>query len=148
MLKLSSRSKYGLKALIELSQSADAAPVPIAQISARQHVSRDYLEQILHKLNRAGIVESVRGPSGGYRMRKAADKVTLSEIVRALERRSAPILCLGETPGEGECGRTDQCLTHFLCAHLENEINKTLDNITLGTIVKEWNHNAKKKRIS
>ncbi|MHB9154731.1 MAG: RrF2 family transcriptional regulator [Endomicrobiales bacterium] len=150
MLKLSTRSKYGIRALIELASHAEGAPVRIAHISARQRIPRTYLEQILHQLNRAGIVESVRGPAGGYRMKKTPERISLGEIVDALERRRAPLFCLGDNGADETCARGDGCFSHFLCSNLDKKLSGTLNTVTLEKITQKWKRStdAKKKSIS
>lgn len=84
-MKLSTRSTYGMRALVELALSAGHGPVSAAAIAKRHHLSVAYLEQLLHRLKRQGLVTSVRGPRGGYRLAKAPDRISMSDVVRVLD---------------------------------------------------------------
>ena len=90
-LKLSTRSTYGMRALVELALSAGRGPVSASLIAARQHLSVAYLEQLLHRLKKEGLVSSVRGPKGGYMLAKDPARITMADVVRVLEGGPASV---------------------------------------------------------
>lgn len=137
MLKLSSRTRYGIRALMELACNRNAVSLPISSISSRQDIPRPYLEQILHSLNRAGIVESTRGPAGGYRLKKAPSAITLADIIEVLEPARSALFCLGESD-KGLCRKPHDCFSHFLCSEIDSHFKKTLNKVTLSHIARQW----------
>jgi len=110
-MKLSVRGEYALRALIVLGLNHSQSVVPIQTISKLQNIPKRFLEQILNDLKSAGVVESKRGITGGYRLRRAPDKITLAEVIRHIEGPLAPVSCVSERfyercscPDEGKCG--------------------------------------------
>ncbi|MBI2094353.1 MAG: Rrf2 family transcriptional regulator [Candidatus Omnitrophica bacterium] len=89
MIKLSTRSTYGMRALVELALNSSHGPVSAAQIAQRQNLSVAYLEQLLHRLKRSGLVKSVRGPRGGFALARPAHRINMADVVRILEGNSA-----------------------------------------------------------
>lgn len=137
MLRLSTKGQYGVRAMFEIARASQKGPVTIKKISEEQEVSVAYLEQILNKLRKAGIVRSVKGPGGGYVLGAPADKISIGEILRVLEGPVAITSCLD--PREG-CMRVDGCVTHLLWRSLGEKIEGFLNSMTLhdllqGTVV-------------
>lgn len=151
MFRLSTRSRYAVRALIELATNPGPVPVPVARISTRQRIPRPFLEQILYRLNRAGVVESVRGPAGGYRLKKDAAALKLSDIVGILERPGVSRFCLGDDRTPNECRKPEGCFSSVICRSLDERFNKTLNRVTLKHIVAQWkrsNHGRQQNDIS
>ena len=101
-MKLSTKGRYGLRALIDLAQYSAETPVSITSISARQNLSERYLEQLMSMLKKAGLVKSVRGAGGGYVLAKDMAEISVGDVLRALEGSLEPVECAGLEP-DGEC---------------------------------------------
>lgn len=135
-MKLSTKGRYGLRALIDLAQYSEETPVSITSISARQDLSERYLEQLMSLLKKAGIVRSVRGAGGGYVLAKEIDKISVGDVLRALEGDLRPVDCAGlET--EGGCSASDSCVTKYVWQRINESINRTVDEIMLNQLVEE-----------
>ena len=113
-MKLSTKGRYGLRALIDLAQYSAEAPVSITSISARQDLSERYLEQLMSMLKKAGLVRSVRGAGGGYVLAKDMAEISVGDVLRALEGSLEPVECAGLEP-DGECKASDHCVTKYVC---------------------------------
>ena len=94
-MKLSTKGRYGLRALIDLAVYSEDETVSIASIAARQNISESYLEQLIAKLRKAGLVTSIRGAGGGYKLAKPAEDISVGDILRALEGSLDPVECPG-----------------------------------------------------
>ena len=132
MLRLSTKSQYGVRAMFEIANRYHSGPVTIKEISESQSVSVAYLEQILNTLRKAGIIRSVKGPGGGYVLNKAPEHVSIGAILRELDGPVAITSCLD--PKEG-CLRIDGCVTHLLWKSLGEKIEAFLDNMTLKDLL-------------
>lgn len=134
MLRLSTKGQYGVRAMFEITRGYPDRPVTIREISERQDVSVPYLEQILNKLRRAGLIKSVRGPGGGYLLAHKPDKISIAAILNELEGPVAITSCLD--PEEG-CSRVEGCVTHLLWKALGEKIEAFLETITLNDLIKK-----------
>ena len=128
-MKISTRGRYALKVMMELAKGNRDEYVSLKLISERQQVSMKYLEQIIALLTRAGMVESFRGKSGGYRLAKDASEYTAGDILRAAEGSLAPIKCV-----EGTCENSSHCSTFAFWEGLNRAINDYLDSTTLSSL--------------
>lgn len=135
-MKLSTKGRYGLRALIDLAQYSGEAPVSITSISARQDISERYLEQLMSMLKKAGLVKSIRGAAGGYILAKPADEISVGDVLRALEGGLEPVDCAGLDP-EGSCKAADSCVTKYVWQRINESINRTVDEIMLSQLVEE-----------
>lgn len=133
-MKLSTKGRYGLKAIIDLAIYSDEAPVSIHSISERQEISERYLEQIIARLKKAGLVVSVRGVGGGYRLAKPAAKISVGDVLYALEGDLNPVDCKALGGSEG-CKNSDACLTKYVWQQIHESIQNTVDHIYLGELV-------------
>jgi Rrf2 family cysteine metabolism transcriptional repressor len=129
-MRLSTRGRYALRAMIDLALHADEGPVPRSDIAERQEVSAHYIEQLFVKLRRAGFIESVRGPGGGYLLAQSADQIKVGDIIRTVEGPIALVHCVAPQP-EAPCHRADSCVTHLLWKRLSDGVAEVLDSITL-----------------
>jgi Rrf2 family protein len=134
MLKLSTKGQYGVRAMFEIAKGYPETPTNIKQIAERQDVSVAYLEQILNTLRRAGLIQSVKGPGGGYLLSAKPSDITIGEILRELEGPVAITSCLD--PEEG-CSRVETCVTHLLWRSLGEKIQDFLNTITLEDLLNE-----------
>ncbi len=136
-MKLSTKGRYGLRALSELAvHSQGGTPVSIMSISARQDLSERYLEQLMAMLKKAGIVRSIRGAGGGYVLARDAGDISVGDVLRALEGKLDPVDCAGLDPG-GECRAADSCVTKYVWKRINESINRTVDEIRLDQLVAE-----------
>jgi Rrf2 family protein len=132
MLRLSTKGQYGVRAMFEIARGYKSGPITIKQISENQDVSVSYLEQIMNQLRKAGIINSVKGPGGGYVLGKSPDNISIGAILRELEGPVAITSCLD--PAEG-CLRVEGCVTHLLWKSLGEKIETFLDKMTLQDLL-------------
>lgn len=130
-MRLSTKGRYAVTAMMDLALHDRAGPVTLAEISECQDISLSYLEQLFAKLRQGGLVAGVRGPGGGYRLARAAAEITVADIVCAVDENVDATRCSGLENCQG--GR--RCLTHELWSDLSNQIYRFLDGITLAQFV-------------
>ena len=135
-MKLSTKGRYGLRALIDLAQNSKETPVSITSISARQDLSERYLEQLMSMLKKAGLVESIRGAGGGYILAKDMKEISVGDVLRELEGSLEPVECAGLEP-DGGCRASDSCVTKYVWQRINESINRTVDEIMLDQLVRE-----------
>ncbi len=133
-LKLSTKGRYGLRALIDLAQYSSGGPVSTASISARQDISERYLEQLMSMMKKAGLVKSIRGAGGGYVLAKDMCEISVGDVLRALEGSLEPVDCAGLEP-EGMCSASDSCVAKYVWQRINESINRTVDEIRLDQLV-------------
>lgn len=133
-MELTSKGRYAVTAMADIAKFGEDGneAVPLSAVSERQRISLAYLEQIFLRLRRAGLVESERGRSGGYRLGRPADRITVAEIMRAVEERTRMTRCMGDGAG---CQGEERCLTHELWAALGAHIAVFLSEVTLQEVV-------------
>jgi Rrf2 family cysteine metabolism transcriptional repressor len=136
-MKLSSRGHYGMMALTYLAQKAETGPIPIKAIAAAEDIPEQYLEQIFVELRRAGLVTSVRGARGGYKLSRPPAEIQVGEVVKVLEGEIAPVECLHAEEENPTlcCSKTEHCATKIVWEKLRDTIVDYLDDITLHDIV-------------
>lgn len=132
-MKLSTRSRYGTRMMVDLAQHYDEGPVQIGDIAKRQDISVKYLEQLIIPLKKADYVKSVRGPKGGHMLAKPPDKITVGKIVELLEGGIDLTQCI-ENPDI--CDRSETCLTRNIWESATRAMDKKLNSITLSHIIK------------
>ena len=130
-MKLTTKGRYAVTAMLDLALHEDQAPINLADISARQGISLTYLEQLFGKLRKKGLVESVRGPGGGYRLALNADDITPAHVIYAVDEPVDATLC----GGQQNCTGNARCLTHDLWMGLNLNIAEYLNGISLGELV-------------
>lgn len=135
-MKLTSKGRYAVTAILDIALNTENGPVSLADISERQHISLSYLEQLFAKLRRYGLVKSVRGPGGGYQLGKPSDKISIGMIIAAVNENINVTRCLGQ----GDCKGGQQCLTHSLWDELSQRIEDFLNEITLAELVMKHHH--------
>lgn len=138
-MKLTSKGRYAVTAMIDIALNQGKGPITLSLISERQGISLSYLEQLFAKLKRAGLVSSARGPGGGYRLSRAANEVTISQIIHAVDELVDARKCAGRA----NCNNGDECLSHELWADLSELIDTFLKNITLQTLIDQKQPNLK-----
>jgi Rrf2 family iron-sulfur cluster assembly transcriptional regulator len=132
-MKLSTKGRYAVMAMVDLAQHGGEGPVSLAAIAERQEISLSYLEQLFAKLRRGGLVKSVRGPGGGYRLARERDATRIADIILAVDEPIHAIRC---RPGAtlGCRGDRSRCLTHDLWEELSNQIRLYLCSVSLGDV--------------
>lgn len=130
-MKLTSKGRYAVTAMLDVALHSESGPVSLADISVRQEISLSYLEQLFARLRKNGLVMSVRGPGGGYVLSRGMDKIAISSIVKAVDETVHATKCHGETG----CQRGVKCLTHTLWNDLSERIEDFLTSITLSELV-------------
>jgi len=136
-MNISTRGRYGLRALLEIAVQPDEEPVTIRDISKKQQMSVTYLEQILHKLKNAGIVRSIRGARGGYVLARRGDKITVSQIINVLDGPISISYCDSPQLREKSCIGPSACVSRILWKKLDDLIEGTLSSVTLADLRKQ-----------
>ncbi|NOQ79343.1 MAG: Fe-S cluster assembly transcriptional regulator IscR [Gammaproteobacteria bacterium] len=132
-MRLTTKGRYAVTAMLDLALHYDQGPITLADISARQEISLSYLEQLFSKLRKNELVNSARGPGGGYRLNRPADDVAVAEIIAAVDETVDATRC----KRKGNCQHAERCLTHDLWCDLSDQIFDFLANISLGSLVKK-----------
>lgn len=135
-MKLSTKGRYGLRAVLDLAVHSDEETIALSQIADRQGISMNYLEQLISKLKKAGIVTGVRGAQGGYKLAKSADEISVGMILRALEGDLNPVDCSEVSHGD-ICSNSDSCVTKYVWKRISDSINSAVDGIMLSELVDE-----------
>ena len=132
-MRLSTKGRYAVMAMVDLAQHSGVGPVSLAEIAGRQEISLSYLEQLFAKLRRGGLVKSVRGPGGGYLLAHERDATRIADIILAVDEPIHAIRC---RPGAtlGCRGDRSRCLTHDLWEELGNQIHLYLSSVSLGDV--------------
>ncbi len=130
-MKLSTKGRYAVTAMMDLALHDGSGPVTLAEISECQDISLSYLEQLFAKLRKGGLVEGVRGPGGGYRLARAAGRITVADIICAVDENVDATRCAGRE----DCLGGRRCLTHELWSDLSDQIHEFLRGITLAQFV-------------
>jgi len=130
-MKLTTRGRYAVTAMLDLAIHGDEKPVSLADISGRQEISLSYLEQLFAKLRRGDLVTSVRGPGGGYRLARTRRQIFVAEIIDAVDESVDATNC----NGKGNCHHGEVCLTHHLWQDLSEQIHDFLSQISLAELV-------------
>ena len=130
-MRLTTKGRYAVTAMLDLALHGIDRPVSLADISGRQDISLSYLEQLFAKLRRHGLVTSVRGPGGGYRLSRAGDEIYVAQIIDAVNETVDATGC----GGTADCQQGDVCLTHHLWCDLSEQIHGFLSGISLGDLV-------------
>jgi len=139
-MKLSTRTRYAVRAIIELAQNDSKKPLQLKIIAQRQDISVKYLEQLMAVLRSAGFVRSVRGSKGGYVLAKAPNEIKLNEVMHRLEGTVATVECVED---EDYCSRSADCAARYLWMQVEQAIDKVLQAITLQDLVDKANDEKK-----
>jgi Rrf2 family iron-sulfur cluster assembly transcriptional regulator len=130
-MKLTTKGRFAVTAMLDLALYGAAGPVTLAQISDRQKISLSYLEQLFGKLRRGELVESVRGPGGGYHLAREAAQVSIADIIKAVEEPLDSTQC----GGRENCHENQRCMTHDLWEELNGTVQGFLAGVTLSQLV-------------
>ena len=131
-MRVSTKGRYGLRAMFELAQCFGERPVLMSTIAAKQDLTRKHLHALLTSLKSAGLVRSVRGPGGGFVLTRSPDQIRLSEILHALEGPLSLVHCVAD---RRSCDRANRCAARGVWQELSGAIEEVLDNITLADMI-------------
>lgn len=130
-MRLTTKGRYAVTAMLDLAVHYQDGPITLSDISKRQGISLSYLEQLFSRLRRNGLVDSARGPGGGYRLSRAASEICVADVITAVDEKVDAMRC----EGKGNCQDNGQCLTHELWCDLSAQIYSFLKGIDLGQLV-------------
>lgn len=139
-MRLTTKGRFAVTAMLDLALRGGKGPVTLAGISERQDISLSYLEQLFSRLRRHELVESVRGPGGGYYLARTLDAVSVADIIRAVDEPIDATQCAGKE----NCQDEHRCMTHDLWMGLNTHIYDYLDGVTLATLVTRQDECEKK----
>ncbi|MBP1150338.1 MULTISPECIES: Fe-S cluster assembly transcriptional regulator IscR [Methylocaldum] len=134
-MRLTTKGRYAVTAMLDLAYHSEKRPVTLTDIAKRQHISLSYLEQLFARLRRAGMVEGVRGPGGGYQLSRDASQINISEIIIAVDETIDSTRC----GGKANCQNNQPCLTHDLWLGLSEQIRDYLASISLQDVLQRKN---------
>lgn len=134
-MRLTTKGRYAVTAMLDLALRFDQGAVTLAEIARRQGISLSYLEQLFARLRRAGLVDSIRGPGGGYNLADEPSKISVAQIIVAINENIDARKC----GGEANCRDDDRCLTHQLWTDLSDRIYDFLQDISLADLVTQPN---------
>ncbi|MFT6094802.1 MAG: Rrf2 family iron-sulfur cluster assembly transcriptional regulator [Pseudohongiellaceae bacterium] len=130
-MRLTTKGRYAVTAMLDLALHTQKGPVSLADISQRQAISLSYLEQLFSKLRKSSLVNSIRGPGGGYVLEREAGGIFIAEIIDAVNESIDTTKCRGE----GDCQDGETCLSHYLWEDLSEQIHHFLEGISLADLV-------------
>jgi len=133
-MKLSTRSRYGARILVDLARHNDQGPIQIGEISKRQDISVKYLEQLIRPLKQASMVTSVRGPKGGHMLAKEPEDITLGQIVRLFEGQTELVECISNPE---QCNMSDDCQVRLAWKEATRVLYEKLDSTTISDLIQE-----------
>ena len=136
-MKLTTKGRYGLRAMVDLAVNTDDEAVALSQIAERQGISLNYLEQLVARLKKSGIVNGIRGAQGGYVLAMPAEEISVGDILRALEGDLSPVDCYELNSTDTPCGSSDICVTKYVWKRISDSINDAVDGIMLSDLVAE-----------
>ena len=130
-MKLTTKGRYAVTAMLDLAFHCGAGPVKLAEISERQGISLSYLEQLFTRLRKEGLVLSTRGPGGGYSLSRSSDQIAIADVITAVDENVDTTRC----GGMSNCHNDQRCLTHELWTDLSTQISVFLREVTLGSLM-------------
>ncbi len=132
-MKISTKGRYALRVMVDIAINSNGEYVSVKEIAIRQEISKKYLEQIMTMLSKAGLIETIRGNIGGYKLSKNPKEYKIGDILRATEGDLAPLDCL---MNNNSCNRRENCKTYSFWLGLDNVINEYIDSKTLEDLIK------------
>jgi len=144
LIKISTKGRYGTRAMLDLAVNHGMGPIFLKDIAQRQEISVGYLEQIIPVLKAAGLVNSIRGAKGGYTLARKPEAIGLKEIIYALEGPLSLVECVNKPD---LCRKTAFCVTRGIWSGLKEKIDDYLEKITLGDLVKEYRTRQKDRPL-
>jgi Rrf2 family protein len=138
-MRFSTRSEYGIRVMVRMGRGyGNGRPLPLNELAEQEGLPLSYLEQIAAQLRRAGLITSRMGVKGGYSLARSPQAITMADIVRSLEGSLAPVSCLAEGGGPGECTHADTpCSAHAFWEQLQSTITSTLQSVSVADLMRE-----------
>jgi Rrf2 family transcriptional regulator, iron-sulfur cluster assembly transcription factor len=130
-MRLTTKGRYAVTAMLDLALNSTQGPITLADISKRQGISLSYLEQLFSRLRKKALVDSARGPGGGYRLSRDAHQIAVADVITAVDENVDATRCQGKQ----NCQDSNECLTHELWVDLSEQIHDFLSKISLGELV-------------
>ena len=130
-MRVTTKGRYAVTAMLDLALHKSQGPISLSDISSRQAISLSYLEQLFSKLRKSELVSSVRGPGGGYELKRGSDEIYIAQIIDAVDESVDTTKC----QGAGDCQGGETCLTHYLWEDLSEQIHAFLESISLADLV-------------
>ena len=138
-MRISTKGRYGLRAMVDMAIHASEGPLPLRVIAERQGISDSYLEQVFTSLRKNGLVNASRGAQGGYELSRPASEISVGDILRALEGPLAPVHCVEKN--SKPCDNEKNCITYSFWAELRDKIDNLVDNTSLQNLADRSNNN-------
>lgn len=135
-MRLSTRSRYGVRAIFDMAYHSEGLPTQIKAIAKRQEITPRYLEQIFQKLKRAGIVQSIRGPKGGYYLSRKPEKIAVGDVIRAVEEPMGVVFCTLPAKGRKKCRRESACVAQIVWQEAAGRLLKYFDSMSIEKLCK------------
>ena len=135
-MKITTKGRYGLRALIDLAQYSEIEPVSINSIATRQGISERYLEQLMALLKKADLIKSIRGAGGGYVLARDMEQISVGDVLRALEGNLEPVECAAFHETDS-CEAAGGCVTKYVWQRINDSINQTVNEISIKQLVEE-----------
>src|SRR5439155_17182613 len=137
-MRFSTRSEYGIRVLVRMGRGYGNGPLPLNELAEQKGLPLSYLEQIAGQLRRAGLITSRMGVKGGYALARRPEVISVADIVRSMEGSLAPVSCLAEGGGPGECTHADTpCSAHAFCDQPQGTITSTLESVSVADLMQE-----------
>ena len=143
-MKLTTKSRYAVTAMLDIAYYEKGSPISLPEIAGRQNISLSYLEQLFSRLKKNGLVKSIKGPGGGYKLSKDANDIVISDVINAVDENVETTAC----NGKANCNNSSQCLSHNLWEDLGAEINNFLSDVTLQQVISKNNESMKEIKLS
>jgi len=136
-MRITTRGRYGLRAVLKLTVSDKGKPISIRELSESEDISPEFLEQIFFKLRKAGIIKSTRGPGGGFQLNKSPEEITVKEIFDAVGEEISLTPCTSDTDPRSPCERADDCISRKMWEATSRHFNDYFGTITVQSILEK-----------
>lgn len=143
-MKISTKGRYGLRAVIDLAVNSDGNPVLLRNIASRQDLSRRYLERLFAGLKSSGVIRSIRGAQGGYMLAKDPHDINIADILEALEGPFLPVDCVDD---QSICDQSSECVTRDVWCEIAMQVRNYLKEMTLQNLVEKYRHRQSMRTI-
>ncbi len=130
-MRLSTKSRYGVRAVLDIAYHSEGLETQVKDISRRQGIPPRYIEQIFQKLKKGGVLDSKRGPLGGYLLKKKPEEITVGEIIRITEGDIRPVLCVSSEDSSKPCQKSGDCVTQIIWNEAGSKLKEYFDSITI-----------------
>lgn len=133
-MKISTKGRYGLRAMVDIAVNSNGKPLALMTVAARQKISLNYLEQVFGQLRKAGLIKSIKGPSGGYMLSRDAKDITVKEVLEVLE---GPFSIIGDAQDKSSMDAVQLAIGSLVWDEIDSRVNRFLESRTLGQLAEE-----------